>query len=78
VAEFTRGHPSVVIKPIPLALAAFTDQSISRCAAANPPAILKFWSGSFQKLAAAGWLEPLNERLKGTDIRQNWVPAIMG
>jgi multiple sugar transport system substrate-binding protein len=45
-----------------------------RFAAGTPPDIVHLPSRDFASFADQGWLEPLDERLKATDIPANWPP----
>lgn len=73
INAFEEKHPNVTIKKIPIPSKSYTAQLIKMFASGDPPEIVHMHLRNFNKLAAAGWLEPLDERLKDTDIAENWV-----
>ncbi len=62
----------VNIQQVPFAQ--FVKQMTVRFAAGTPPDIVHLPSRDFASFADQGWLEPLDERLKATDIPANWPP----
>ena len=52
----------------------FVKQMTVRFAAGTPPDIVHLPSRDFASFADQGWLEPLDDRLKTTDIPANWPP----
>lgn len=69
---FVKTHPGVEFKPIPIPLEKYADQMIVRFSSGNPPAIVQWSLFDFHTFAKAGWLVPLDERLRGTDIPRTW------
>jgi multiple sugar transport system substrate-binding protein len=75
IAEFQRSHPGVQIRLSGITPSArHTDQMAIRMAAGNPPDILHLPAARAREFVKQGWLEPLDDRLKGTDILENWTP----
>ena len=54
--------------------AQFVKQMTVRFAAGTPPDIVHLPARDFASFADQGWLEPLDARLKTTDIPANWPP----
>jgi len=77
IAEFEKRQPNVSIQPVPIPLESYADQLIVRFSAKNPPEIVQWTLWDFHTFAEAGFLDPLDDRLKETDILQTWVPAFL-
>jgi multiple sugar transport system substrate-binding protein len=76
IAEFEKTHPNVTFEKIPIASASYAADLVKMFAAGDPPEIVHYLSQIFYKAAAAGWLDPLDERLQETDIPETWVPYL--
>jgi multiple sugar transport system substrate-binding protein len=77
IAEFERAHPNVRFEKIPVASASYTDQIVKMLAANDPPEILQYLTQLFYKAAEADWLEPLDARLRETDVPKTWAPFLL-
>jgi multiple sugar transport system substrate-binding protein len=75
IAAYEKRYPDVRINLQQVPFAQFVKQMTVRFAAGNPPDIVHLPSRDFASFADQGWLEPLDERLKRTDIPANW-PAL--
>lgn len=71
-AAFVKTHPNVEIKPIPIPLEKYADQLIVRFSSGNPPEIMQWSLFDYHTFARAGWLVPLDERLRQTDMPTTW------
>ena len=78
VEESDRGvrkkYPDVKINMQQIPFAQFVKQMTVRFAAGTPPDIVHLPARDFASFADQGWLEPLDARLKTTDIPANWPP----
>jgi multiple sugar transport system substrate-binding protein len=74
IAAYEKRYPDVKINLQQVPFAQFVKQMTVRFAAGNPPDIVHLPSRDFASFADQGWLEPLDERLKGTDIGASWPP----
>jgi len=74
IAAYEKRYPDVKINMQQVAFAQFVKQMTVRFAAGNPPDIVHLPSRDFASFADQGWLEPLDERLKRTDIPATWPP----
>jgi multiple sugar transport system substrate-binding protein len=74
IAAYEKRHPDVKVNLQQVPFAQFVKQMTVRFAAGNPPDIVHLPSRDFASFADQGWLEPLDDRLKGTDIPANWPP----
>ena len=74
IAAYEKRYPDVKINLQQVPFAQFVKQMTVRFAAGNPPDIVHLPSRDFASFADQGWLEPLDERLKPTDIPANWPP----
>jgi multiple sugar transport system substrate-binding protein len=74
IAEYTKQHPNVKIDFYQIPFDSFVDQMTTRFAGNDPPDIVHLPARNAGEFASRGWLEPLDERLAGTDILQNWTP----
>lgn len=77
IVEFEKKHPNVKIEKIPVASASYADDLVKMFAANDPPEIVQYLSQLFYKAAAADWLEPLDERIKQTDVGSTWAPYLL-
>ena len=74
IAAYEKKYPDVKINIQQVPFAQFVKQMTVRFAAGSPPDIVHLPSRDFASFADQGWLEPLDERLKATDIPANWPP----
>jgi len=74
IAAYEKKYPDVKINLQQVPFAQFVKQMTVRFAAGNPPDIVHLPSRDFASFADQGWLEPLDERLKTTDIPASWPP----
>lgn len=74
IAAYEKRYPDVKINLQQVPFAQFVKQMTVRFAAGNPPDIVHLPTRDFASFADQGWLEPLDERLKATDIPANWPP----
>ena len=74
IAAYEKRYPDVKINLQQVPFAQFVKQMTVRFAAGNPPDIVHLPSRDFASFADQGWLEPLDDRLKATDIAANWPP----
>ena len=74
IAAYEKRYPDVKVNLQQVPFAQFVKQMTVRFAAGNPPDIVHLPSRDFASFADQGWLEPLDERLKGTDIAASWPP----
>ncbi len=72
-ADFESRHPGVKVKLYSIPFANYVNQLTVRFAGQNPPDIVHLPSRNFASFASQGWLEPLDELLKGTDISAHWT-----
>jgi multiple sugar transport system substrate-binding protein len=77
IVEFEKTHPNVHIEKIPVASAHYADDLTKMFAADDPPEIVQYLSQLFYKAAAAGWLDPLDERMAQTDVGKTWAPYLL-
>jgi multiple sugar transport system substrate-binding protein len=74
IAAYEKKYPDVKINLQQVPFAQFVKQMTVRFAAGNPPDIVHLPSRDFASFADQGWLEPLDARLKATDIPSSWPP----
>jgi multiple sugar transport system substrate-binding protein len=74
VEAYQQEHPNVTIDLYPIAFDGFVDQMVTRFGAGDPPEIVHLPTRNFAEFASQGWLEPLDDRLEGTDILDTWTP----
>ncbi len=72
IADFEGKHPGVRVKLYSIPFANYVNQLTVRFAGNNPPDIVLLPTRNFASFAAQGWLEPLDEELKKTDIPGHW------
>ncbi len=77
IAEFERTHPNVRFEKIPVSSASYTDQIVRMLAANDPPEILQYLTQLFYKAVEADWLEPLEARVRETDVQKTWAPFLL-
>lgn len=73
VAEFENRHENVDINLYQVPFDSYVDTLTTLYAANTPPQITHIPSRYFAQFSDMGWFEPLNERLDGTDILENWT-----
>lgn len=76
ITKFENENPGVKIKLIPAAYEPHHQDLQMRCSTGNAPDLIHLSSRYFYRFAEEGWLEPLNGRLKDTDIPENWGPVL--
>ncbi len=74
ITKFQAENPGVTVKLTQIAFKDYIDGLTTRFAAGNPPDILHLPARNAAQFAAQGWLEPLDDLLKKTDILENWTP----
>ena len=74
IAAYEKKYPDVKINMQQIPFAQFVKQMTVRFAAGTPPDIVHLPARDFASFADQGWLEPLDARLKTTDIPANWPP----
>ncbi len=74
IAAYEKRYPEVKIDMQQVPFAQFVKQMTVRFAAGNPPDIVHLPSRDFASFADQNWLEPLDDRLKKTDITATWPP----
>jgi multiple sugar transport system substrate-binding protein len=74
IAAYEAKYPGVKVNLQQVPFAQFVKQMTVRFAAGTPPDIVHLPSRDFASFADQGWLEPLDERLRSTDIAANWTP----
>jgi multiple sugar transport system substrate-binding protein len=74
IAAYEKRYPDVKVNLQQVPFAQFVKQMTVRFAAGNPPDIVHLPSRDFASFADQGWLEPLDDRLKSTDIPTSWPP----
>lgn len=73
VAEFEKRHANVDINLYQVPFDSYVDTLTTLYAANTPPQITHIPSRYFAQFSDMGWFEPLNDRLEGTDILENWT-----
>jgi hypothetical protein len=74
IAAYEKKYPDVKVNIQQVPFKQFVKQMTVRFAAGSPPDIVHLPSRDFASFADQGWLEPLDDRLKSTDILQTWTP----
>jgi multiple sugar transport system substrate-binding protein len=74
IAAYEKKYPDTKVNIQQVPFAQFVKQMTVRFAAGTPPDIVHLPSRDFASFADQGWLEPLDERLKSTDILRTWTP----
>ena len=74
VKAFEAAHPGVTIKKYQVPFREYVDKMTIRFSAGSPPDIVHLPLRNFPSFAAQGWLAPLDERLRGTDIPATYSP----
>jgi len=74
IAAYEAKYPGVKVNIQQVPFAQFVKQMTVRFAAGTPPDIVHLPARDFASFADQGWLDPLDERLKTTDIPANWPP----
>ncbi|MBK1784294.1 ABC transporter substrate-binding protein [Prauserella cavernicola] len=67
-------HPDVEIDFYQVPFDSFVAQQTTRFAAGDPPDIVHLPSSNAVEFAARGWLAPIDDRLAGTDVLEEWTP----
>ncbi|MBM3525118.1 MAG: extracellular solute-binding protein, partial [Alphaproteobacteria bacterium] len=74
IAEFEKNNAGVKVNIFQIPFAQFINQMTTRFAGNNPPDIVHLPARNFPSFAAQGWLAPLDDRLKTTDVAATWTP----
>ncbi len=74
IAAYEKKYPDFKVNIQQVPFAQFVKQMTVRFAAGSPPDIVHLPSRDFASFADQGWLEPIDDRLKATDILQTWTP----
>lgn len=74
IAAYEQRNPGVTVKIQQIPFAQYVRQLTVRFAAGSPPDILHLPSRDFASFADQGWLMPIDDLLRGTDIAQAWPP----
>jgi len=74
IAAYEKKYPDVKVNMQQIPFAQFVKQMTVRFAAGTPPDIVHLPARDFATFADQGWLEPLDDRLKATDIPASWPP----
>lgn len=77
MAAFVKAHPDVEFRPIPIPIEKYADQLIVRFSSGNPPEIMQWSLFDYHTFAKAGWLVPLDEKLRATDILKTWNKSFL-
>jgi len=74
IAAYEKKYPDVKINLQQIPFAQYVKQMTVRFAAGTPPDIVHLPARDFASFADQGWLDPLDARLKTSDIPANWPP----
>lgn len=74
IAAYESKYPDTKVNLQQVPFTQFVKQMTTRFAAGTPPDIVHLPSRDFASFADQGWLDPLDERLKATDILKTWTP----
>jgi multiple sugar transport system substrate-binding protein len=75
IDKFEEEHPGVTVTPRYVESTDMAEFVTNRFASDSPPQIIHLPTEVFPAFADEGWLEPLDDRLAGTDILDNWPAA---
>ena len=77
ISKFEETHPGVKIKIVPSAGLDPHHQNLQiRYAAGNAPDLVQLSYRYYYRFAKEGWLEPLDNYIKKSDIKENWSPVL--
>ena len=74
IEEFENEHPNVEINFYLIPYQHYVNTLSSRFGAGDPPDILHMPTKLAMGFIDMGWMQPLDSRLKDTDILENWTP----
>lgn len=74
IAEFEQQNPGVKVNLYSIPFANYIQQLTVRFAGNNPPDVVHLPTRNFAAFASQGWLLPIDDRLKKTDIPATWTP----
>jgi multiple sugar transport system substrate-binding protein len=74
IAEFEQQNPGVKVNLYSIPFANYIQQLTVRFAGNNPPDVVHLPTRNFAAFASQGWLLPIDDRLKKTDIPAAWTP----
>lgn len=74
IAKFEQQNPGARVNLYQITFGQFVNQMTTRFAGNNPPDIVHLPTRNFASFAAQGWLAPLDDRLRQTDVAQTWTP----
>ena len=72
VAAFNQAHPETPVRLTSIPFKDYLDQLTIRFASGRPPPLLELPSDSLGAFASQDWLQPLDDRIKGTPIATDW------
>ncbi|MCI1002727.1 extracellular solute-binding protein [Ochrobactrum sp. C6C9] len=72
IAAYEKANPDVDINVQKIPYKEYANQLTVRMASGQPPEILTLSTDGFGTFAEQGWLSPLDEKIKGTAIADNW------
>jgi multiple sugar transport system substrate-binding protein len=72
IAAFNQAHPQAPVKMTSIPFKDYLDQLTIRFASNRPPPLLELPTDSLGAFASQGWLQPLDDRIKGTAIATDW------
>ena len=74
IQEYEAKHAGIKIKFYSIPFANYVNQLTVRFSGQNPPDIVHLPSRNFASFASQGWLEPIDDMLKASDIPGHWSP----
>ncbi|MDJ1645436.1 ABC transporter substrate-binding protein, partial [Streptomyces pakalii] len=74
IAAFRKQRPDIDVDFYGLPFDSYVDQLTIRFAANDRPDILHLPARNAAEFAGRGWLAPLEDRLRGTDVESTWTP----
>ena len=72
IQEYEAKHAGIKIKFYSIPFANYVNQLTVRFSGQNPPDIVHLPSRNFASFASQGWLEPIDDMLKASDIPAHW------
>jgi multiple sugar transport system substrate-binding protein len=74
ITNYQNQHANVTIKLSQVPFASYVNTLTQRFSANRPPDIVHLPSANFSAFASQGWLDPLDERVRDTDVSSMWAP----
>jgi multiple sugar transport system substrate-binding protein len=78
IADFTKAHPNVTIEFTKVAVGDIATKDLAAFAGGTPPQIVHLPYLNMLQFADQGFLEPLDDWMKDTDIAKVWSPIQQG